>query len=1592
MSGQEDSPITLLDSDDDLDDVITDSITITRSVNPSPSRQKHSHVAAILTAPVSSDAYITNDSVSSPNKSSAIKQALVNGSIHYPTLTLHYHPQHDTQSPTFHNPPSSTQRELTVNNEQTFYQTQICPSDQGIQNRNDHALNSQRSIKQCSQMMRQTTVAPEVVLTAVPQKGTFSNIGDQTKLLGPRTANSKLSELVECIVDQSYMKPGTASDAAADPHRSQVQHSVSRSSTPDSVIIESVEGPCVDASKIPVTAIQAAETLQAQIKSRHATPSIKILESFSLRDCPINSKHYVEMASEETVVPLETSKTDASPNPQPSKAIISPPVKTNQTVKPSNHTLLNNLCQKRHMEMASEKTAAPFETSKTDTSPNPQPSKALLSPSIQTNQSVKPSKSILLSNLCQKAFYQCCVGECEHRSINPSEFQDHLHSSHPNAEEFPCVHCGDIAPSAQLLIQHLHHHADNNSNFQCNYHDCKFVTSHPDSFTRHFYHCHNRADRHLCLLCGQLFQTALEMLVHMKANFLNIVKCPHCSAKDVTKKNIMRHMSKSHPDTGRLVTVSRQIVCRERLKNGWPVLQNGGRDQRTNGSQEFTKTQVITTESVSLPPMEDVKDGMSKGMPVMEEAPSVCMDKFVPIMSVWGSDDGILVKKVKCEDDLEENDQHCNEMPVLERMNCATNLSESDKVPRGASSSFVPTTMEMDCDVDVKKDGIDSDNPVTRKNCQQEKESASSETNAERDSGKDERFVFPSSDAKKNKSLLKVHVCSKCDFYTTSVGQIYRHVREVHKMEDMFQCSECHGYLCQDDVIPHHVKYHPDSDENYIPTALRHAFNIRYMKKSRYRKSSAQLEVRADTLASINPMEDVTSRLMAKLSEAKEGDRLKLTSFESSILNKIINEKQITASVVSGHHKPDVSQVSVVKEATIPMIKTNHSRKKRHVSKCNKGSRKRQRLEIQETTQEGTEDKCQKEQANVSGEADTLQEISEDDYRSDDDTHYNDPNISKAIVKLENISPNRKSSASQAMSPKISKSPVRTPLKKNESPLEPLPKKNQSPVIGPSLKYQSPMKGPSPIKNNYPLRGCSPNNCLSSVDNPSEKASFSIKEMHEDKDPYPSCYQTPRKEPVDEPSIAGSPLPVKQLSPIKGGSQVNDGIGPNLTFSQVDFDDPSYEFRCKYCTYRKGSLDRFLHHTYYHFHYRPYTCGFCNFKAFSHNRVLTHIKADHPTKAANPVVKRVENEKAEARCQKTAMICFIPKHIEDVSLRRRIMMKKERQLKRIKSEKSEVKTKTSKSVQQNKQSNKHVKTKLKVLKTSSVKLTNKAEKEGSYLCPYCRTNRPLMTWTKLAIEICYHIHYKPLKCNYCDELQSASMYCVQKHIEKVHPGKEVIAKEERDPQKEKRMKVLLQRAIEISQKYRQELKRQELSSKSKKVKKKRAIVAGHPTKGGCEGQAVSDVTVGNISCSKQTNLNSDSAVNSISKNDSTRTSKTGEACVISKDTAAPKVHCSEDIGDKKSEALSVSPEDMAVKRSSELFKETRDDYGGTLYECLKCDYTIRNLKSMYTHSYKHQPKIFKCYYCDFVAYPRSTIIWHQKQQHFRLKPKVINLV
>ncbi|XP_046557243.1 uncharacterized protein LOC124266488 [Haliotis rubra] len=1338
MSGQEDSPITLLDSDDDTDDVITDSITITRSVNSPPSRYRHSQIAAILTSPVSPAAYNASDSVLNQNKSSTIKQALVNGSVFYPQFTIRYRPQDVSQtqqcpsdglSPRFHNPHSSTQRELPADNEQRIYQTtQIRPSDHGIQKQNDYAVGCPSSTSQCSQMMRQTTIASEVAAYRVTQKGTFSNIGDQKK-----TVSTKLSEVVEFIVDRSYTKPGTASEAAAeDPNRFRVLQSVSRASTPDSVIIESVEVPCVDSSKIPVTAIQASETLQAQIERRQGpvTPSIKILDSFSLRDCPINSKHDVEMASKETVAPIETSKTDTSTKPQPSKDIISPSVETSQSVKPSNH--------------------------------------------------------ILLSDLCQKAFYQCCVGECEHSSVCPSEFQDHLNSRHPNAEEFLCVHCGDPAPSAELLIQHLHHHADNNSNFHCNYPDCNFITSHPDSFTRHFYHCHDKGDRHLCLLCGQLFQTALEMLIHMKANFLNIVKCPHCSAKDVTKKNIMRHMGENHPDRGKLVTVSRQIVCRERLKNCWPMLQNSGRDQNTSGpvrslsvTQDVMKYQVVTSDSVKLPPMVDLTGERSEDMSVIE-APSVCMDKFVPIMSVRGSEDGISVTRVKCENDLEENVQHCDEMPVLEQMKCATNRSDFDTVPRGAPSSFVKTeTEDKDCDVDVKKDGIDSDHPVTRSSCRLEKDSISSESNTGSGSGKgetvkSERFVSPSSDARKNKSLKRVNVCSKCDFYTTSVGQIYKHVREVHKMEDMFQCSECHGYLCQDDVITHHVKYHPDADENYIPNALRHAFDIRYMKKTKCRQSSAQLEIGEDTSTSIDPVEDVTSSLMAKLSEAKEGDRLKLTSFESSILNKIINEKQITTSIESGHRKPDAAQVSIVKEATIPMVKPNQSNKKRRVSMRNKGSRKRQRLETQETTQEGTEDNnCQKELETCSGEADTLQEISEDDYHSDDDTPYND----YPSVKSEHLSPNRSSSASQVMSPKISKSPVPTPLKKTESPLEPSPKRNQYPLRGQSLKYQSPVKGPSPIKNKSPPKGCSPNKFLSSVNNPSEKASFSVEEILVDKNPYPSSYQTPKKESVDETSVVGSPLPIKHWSPVKVDSQVNEGTGPNLTFSQVDFDDPSYEFRCKYCTYRKGSLDKFLHHTYYHFHYKPYTCGFCDFKAFSHNRVVTHIKCDHPTKANKPVVKRVENEKAEARCQKTAMICFIPKHIEDVSLRRRVMMKKERQLKKMKSEKKEVKVKTSNSVQHKKQSNKLAKTKLKMMENSSVKLSNKPEKEGSYLCPYCRTNRPLMTWTKVAIEICYHIHYKPLKCNYCDELQSASMYCVQKHIEKVHPGKEVIARE-----------------------------------------------------------------------------------------------------------------------------------------------------------------------------------------------------------------------
>ena len=424
---------------------------------------------------------------------------------------------------------------------------------------------------------------------------------------------------------------------------------------------------------------------------------------------------------------------------------------------------------------------------------------------------------------------------------------------------------------------------------------------------------------------------------------------------------------------------------------------------------------------------------------------------------------------------------------------------------------------------------------------------------------------------------------------------------------------------------------------------------------------------------------------------------------------------------------------------------------------------------------------------------------------------------------------------------------------------------------------------------------------------------------------------------------------VKKSSTPQANAEIRKcvGIKEEDCPDELQFLHPDFEFRCKYCTHRGGSFERFSHHLYYHFHYRKYACSYCSFEGFSQSRIITHVVAEHPTKINKPNVIIRYDTKKEKRVLDMCHFCFVPKLKDDVDLRERLAKKKLRLAGKLQNKKTLKKRVSAKKVLQKNRVGKKVSILKKLAKLSKHLSNSKKRSAGEtsgYMCPYCRENRPLMSWLALHIEICYHIHYKPLYCGYCSELQTASMLRLKKHCYKNHPGKKMKCIQQLNKGKEEKLISLANRSVQLSKQYNRAKSGQPEKSSTDENSKRVGWKVLRYTKVDFKPAIGKCSTV----CEKKDKRSKTSV-----KEESLETNISGSS--FSPNTASSGGH---------------PLNEYRIYKSHELFIIEKDCYDDPVYQCIKCDYTIRNLKSMYTHSYRHQPQIFLCGYCDFRGYPR----------------------
>ena len=166
-----------------------------------------------------------------------------------------------------------------------------------------------------------------------------------------------------------------------------------------------------------------------------------------------------------------------------------------------------------------------------------------------------------------------CGFNCGFSSLTSPEFRDHLQLDHAGESSFSCFHCGYQSFSEDGLVRHISAHAHTYSKsaplYICGASACKFGSNLVADFVTHQSAWHPELTMFHCHDCDERFGSVAELLKHFEANFLHIINCPHCTAKATERRTLLNHIASAHPGKPKMVSVAKQIVCRDRKLNGY---------------------------------------------------------------------------------------------------------------------------------------------------------------------------------------------------------------------------------------------------------------------------------------------------------------------------------------------------------------------------------------------------------------------------------------------------------------------------------------------------------------------------------------------------------------------------------------------------------------------------------------------------------------------------------------------------------------------------------------------------------------------------------------------------------------------------------------------------------------------------------------------------------------------------------------------------------------------------------------------------------------------------------------------------------------
>ncbi|XP_071113884.1 uncharacterized protein [Haliotis cracherodii] len=215
---------------------------------------------------------------------------------------------------------------------------------------------------------------------------------------------------------------------------------------------------------------------------------------------------------------------------------------------------------------------AAFPTSVIVSSPptaSTQPASKTIPPKPPSVPGITPAQ---MKHMRNPNFYVCGLN-CNFSCLNSVEFRDHLFMGHAGEKAFPCYYCGWLAHTEESLLRHITNHAHNYSKiaplYLCGMQRCKFGTNLLSDLLNHMQILHHDITLYICKECNETFSHVKELVSHFDENFIHVVNCPHCACKGTDRRMILKHISEYHPGKAKMVSVAKQIICKDRKINNY---------------------------------------------------------------------------------------------------------------------------------------------------------------------------------------------------------------------------------------------------------------------------------------------------------------------------------------------------------------------------------------------------------------------------------------------------------------------------------------------------------------------------------------------------------------------------------------------------------------------------------------------------------------------------------------------------------------------------------------------------------------------------------------------------------------------------------------------------------------------------------------------------------------------------------------------------------------------------------------------------------------------------------------------------------------